>query len=172
MFLVVPCDGKLGFIIRDGSLLNFTSQWIDMSTILEILLVLVAGRRDFRGSDLRGKLDRRRSPIRRYSPVSDARGRHTLRGQKFYPYECLFFLVWVHLILISISEWSQLLLCEYFWLLSFWFSSCTSYCYTWFITVSNGRITIRYSFPLPVSDCSYFVLLVGYSPTSSLGKQR
>ncbi|PSS05801.1 Zinc finger CCCH domain-containing protein [Actinidia chinensis var. chinensis] len=38
------------------------------------------GRRDYRGSDLRGKLDRRRSPIRRYSPVRDARGRHTLRG--------------------------------------------------------------------------------------------
>ncbi|XP_062152275.1 zinc finger CCCH domain-containing protein 13 isoform X2 [Alnus glutinosa] len=37
------------------------------------------GRRDYQGSDLRAKLERRRSPPRRYSPVRDARGRHTLR---------------------------------------------------------------------------------------------
>uniref|UniRef100_A0A5B6ZZR4 Putative zinc finger CCCH domain-containing protein 13 isoform X1 n=1 Tax=Davidia involucrata TaxID=16924 RepID=A0A5B6ZZR4_DAVIN len=38
------------------------------------------GRRDYRGSDLRDKLDRRHSPPRRYSPGRDARGRHTSHG--------------------------------------------------------------------------------------------
>ncbi|KAJ0113526.1 hypothetical protein Patl1_02061 [Pistacia atlantica] len=40
----------------------------------------VAGRRDYRVSDLRDKLDRRLSPQRRYSPGSDAGGRHTFHG--------------------------------------------------------------------------------------------
>ncbi|XP_059449837.1 zinc finger CCCH domain-containing protein 13 isoform X2 [Corylus avellana] len=38
-----------------------------------------SGRRDYQGSDLRAKLERRRSPPRRYSPVRDARARHALR---------------------------------------------------------------------------------------------
>ncbi|CAL5406354.1 unnamed protein product [Camellia sinensis] len=38
------------------------------------------GRRDYRNSDLRDKIDRRHSPPRRYSPERDTRGRHTLRG--------------------------------------------------------------------------------------------
>ncbi|KAI8006977.1 Zinc finger CCCH domain-containing protein 13 [Camellia lanceoleosa] len=39
-----------------------------------------SGRRDYRNSDLRDKIDRRHSPPRRYSPERDTRGRHTLRG--------------------------------------------------------------------------------------------
>ncbi|XP_077243499.1 zinc finger C-x8-C-x5-C-x3-H type family protein isoform X2 [Tasmannia lanceolata] len=46
-----------------------------------------SGRRDYRGSDLREKLDRRHSPRRRYSPARDTRGRHTLHGQKPVPYD-------------------------------------------------------------------------------------
>jgi len=38
------------------------------------------GRRDYRGSDFRNRLDRRHSPRRRYSPSRDEEGRHTLRG--------------------------------------------------------------------------------------------
>lgn len=38
-----------------------------------------SGRRDYQGSDLRDKLDRRNSPPQKYSPVRDARGRQTLR---------------------------------------------------------------------------------------------
>ncbi|XP_031382223.1 zinc finger CCCH domain-containing protein 13 isoform X2 [Punica granatum] len=37
-----------------------------------------SGRRDYRGNDLRSRLGRRYSPQRRYSPVKDARSRHTL----------------------------------------------------------------------------------------------
>lgn len=51
------------------------------SAVLEILLFLIAGRRNYQGSDLRDKLARRHSPSRRYSPVRDARGRQMLRGQ-------------------------------------------------------------------------------------------
>ncbi|GLT87061.1 hypothetical protein SLE2022_051630 [Rubroshorea leprosula] len=39
-----------------------------------------SGRRDYRDSDLRNKLDRRPSPEKRYSPKRDARGRRTFRG--------------------------------------------------------------------------------------------
>ncbi|GKV21323.1 hypothetical protein SLEP1_g31313 [Rubroshorea leprosula] len=38
------------------------------------------GRRDYRDSDLRNKLDRRPSSEKRYSPKRDARGRRTFRG--------------------------------------------------------------------------------------------
>ncbi|KAJ4831687.1 hypothetical protein Tsubulata_033163 [Turnera subulata] len=38
------------------------------------------GKRDFRGGDLRDKLDRRHSPQRRNSPVRDAAGRRSFRG--------------------------------------------------------------------------------------------
>ncbi|KAG2717077.1 hypothetical protein I3760_03G156300 [Carya illinoinensis] len=38
-----------------------------------------SARREYHGSDLRNKLDRRHSPPQRYSPVRDARGRQTLR---------------------------------------------------------------------------------------------
>ncbi|XP_052177955.1 zinc finger CCCH domain-containing protein 13 [Diospyros lotus] len=38
------------------------------------------GRRDYRGSDLRDKLERRHSPVRRYSPARDARGRRAFHG--------------------------------------------------------------------------------------------
>ncbi|KAL5730958.1 hypothetical protein ACHQM5_003732 [Ranunculus cassubicifolius] len=41
------------------------------------------GRRDHRGDDLRDKLERRRSPQRRYSPERDVRGRHAPRSQKY-----------------------------------------------------------------------------------------
>ncbi|KAI0495795.1 hypothetical protein KFK09_022098 [Dendrobium nobile] len=40
------------------------------------------GRRDYRSSDLRDKLDRRQSPTRRYSPGRDGRGYHTFRSHK------------------------------------------------------------------------------------------
>ncbi|KAL3509664.1 hypothetical protein ACH5RR_029065 [Cinchona calisaya] len=38
------------------------------------------GRRDYRGSDLRERLDRRRSPLHRYSPGNDERGRRGSHG--------------------------------------------------------------------------------------------
>ncbi|KAF5180538.1 zinc finger CCCH domain-containing protein [Thalictrum thalictroides] len=43
-------------------------------------------RREYRGSDLRDKLERRRSPQRQYSPENDVRGRHTLHGHKQLQY--------------------------------------------------------------------------------------
>ncbi|KAF9588777.1 hypothetical protein IFM89_015504 [Coptis chinensis] len=45
------------------------------------------GRRDYRGTDLRDKLERRHSPQRRYSPGRDFRGRHALHGQKQLSYD-------------------------------------------------------------------------------------
>ncbi|KAG1365365.1 Zinc finger CCCH domain-containing protein 13 [Cocos nucifera] len=40
------------------------------------------GRREYRNGNLRGKLDRRHSPHRRYSPVRDARGHHSYHSHK------------------------------------------------------------------------------------------
>ncbi|XP_020591279.1 zinc finger CCCH domain-containing protein 13 [Phalaenopsis equestris] len=40
------------------------------------------GRRDYRSSDLRDRLDRRQSPIRRYSPGRDGRAHHNFRSHK------------------------------------------------------------------------------------------
>uniref|UniRef100_A0A2N9E4L9 Uncharacterized protein n=1 Tax=Fagus sylvatica TaxID=28930 RepID=A0A2N9E4L9_FAGSY len=47
--------------------------------IFSSILSTKEGRRDYQGSDLRDKLDRRHSPPQKYSPVRDARGRQTLR---------------------------------------------------------------------------------------------
>nr|XP_010931837.1 zinc finger CCCH domain-containing protein 13 [Elaeis guineensis] len=41
-----------------------------------------SGRREYRNGNLRGKLDRRHSPHRRYSPVRDARGHHSYHSHK------------------------------------------------------------------------------------------
>ncbi|CAK7334165.1 unnamed protein product [Dovyalis caffra] len=42
--------------------------------------------RDYRGADLRNKLEQRLSPQQRYSPGKDASGRHSFRGQQSCPY--------------------------------------------------------------------------------------
>ncbi|PKA66522.1 Zinc finger CCCH domain-containing protein 13 [Apostasia shenzhenica] len=41
-----------------------------------------SGRRDYRSGDLRDKLDRRHSPLRRYSPGRDGRGYHSFHSQR------------------------------------------------------------------------------------------
>lgn len=56
-----------------------------LSLLLETLsyhFLFILGRRDFRGSDLRDRLDRRHSPQRRYSPERDVRGRQELCGRE------------------------------------------------------------------------------------------
>ncbi|KAF9619489.1 hypothetical protein IFM89_007237 [Coptis chinensis] len=45
------------------------------------------GRRDYRGTNLRDKLERRHSPQRRYSPGRDFRGRQALHSQKQLSYD-------------------------------------------------------------------------------------
>ncbi|KAK6918894.1 Zinc finger, CCCH-type [Dillenia turbinata] len=42
------------------------------------------GRRDNRASDLRDKLDRRRSPRRYHSPCKDARSRDPFQGSRYH----------------------------------------------------------------------------------------
>lgn len=59
------------------------------SALLKDIVYLIAGRQDSGGSDLRDTIDRRYSPKRRYSPASDARGRHTVRGQDLYHFPYL-----------------------------------------------------------------------------------
>uniref|UniRef100_A0A1D1XVB5 Zinc finger CCCH domain-containing protein 13 n=1 Tax=Anthurium amnicola TaxID=1678845 RepID=A0A1D1XVB5_9ARAE len=45
------------------------------------------GRRDFRGGDLRDKLDRGYSPRREYSPARDGRRHHVFQSNKFGPHD-------------------------------------------------------------------------------------
>ncbi|XP_020530111.1 zinc finger CCCH domain-containing protein 13 isoform X2 [Amborella trichopoda] len=55
--------------------------------LLAFHIVHCYGRWDYRGSDLRDKLDRRHSPYRRLSPGRDRRGRHAFHGQRLVPYD-------------------------------------------------------------------------------------
>ena len=53
-----------------------------LSFVTCITFDLFAGRRDYRGGDLRDKLVRRYSPRRRYSPDREGRGRNVFPGHK------------------------------------------------------------------------------------------
>ncbi|KAL5978207.1 hypothetical protein ACLOJK_029324 [Asimina triloba] len=48
---------------------------------------VIFSRRDYRGNDLRDRLERRHSPRQRYSPGRDTRGRRAFHGQKPAPYD-------------------------------------------------------------------------------------
>lgn len=53
----------------------------DSALPMEIFLFQIAGRQDYRGRDLRERLDRRHSPLRGYSLERDSRARHVSHGK-------------------------------------------------------------------------------------------
>ena len=82
---VAQDDGKLDEVYMGPPVSTLLSSHIGINVLSPVWISSVsvtAGRRDHRSGDLRDKLDRRYSPIRRYSPGRDARSHQALHAQK------------------------------------------------------------------------------------------